>query len=224
MCIKVPRKRAVWRLPPTVWHVLRRSRNAVECAQRRAVVRIEDPRASEVVLPAVTSGKRYSPKRIAQEEAGSPGRVGHVGRDNARSAAMSVSLRRCTVAVTYPGGAFVGCVLVAVTPLHQHVQQSPGKGIAAFERRCTISSAASWDWFAFSGSFAGSCPTGILCSSTLSLSSALLSHIPLPLSFSFRLPSFLHCLCGIFFQFFARLSISMLFFNKRNLFVFFANY
>lgn len=50
---------------------------------------------------------------------GSPGRVGHVGRDNARFAAMSVSLRRCTVAVTYPRGAFVGCVLVAVTPLHQ---------------------------------------------------------------------------------------------------------
>lgn len=112
--------------------------------QRRAVVHHRGS-ASERSRVTGSVGETLFPEEDRAGGGGSPGRVGHVGRDNARSAAMSVSLRRCTVAVTYPGGAFVGCVLVAVTPLHQHVQQSPGKGIAAFERRCTISSAAPWD-------------------------------------------------------------------------------
>jgi len=74
------------------------------------------------VLLWLASGK--FPEEDRAGGSGSPGRVGHVGRDNARSAAMSVSLLRCTVAVTYPGGAFLGCVLVAVTPHHPSTRSS----------------------------------------------------------------------------------------------------
>lgn len=93
------------------------------------------PRASRVRAAA---SERYSPKRRSRRGGGSPGRVGHVGCDNARSAAMSVSLRRCTVAATYPGGAFVGCVSVsAVLPLHRFPQHRSMQR-KAWKRDCRI--------------------------------------------------------------------------------------
>lgn len=67
------------------------------------MVRKEDSRASKV--GARVASENIIPRREDRAEVGgSPGRVGHVGCDNARS----VSLRRCNVAVTYPGGAFRG--------------------------------------------------------------------------------------------------------------------
>lgn len=92
------------------------------------------PRGSASKRSRVTTGsvgETLFPEEDRAGGGGSPGRVGHVGRDNARSAAMSVSLRRCTVAVTYPRGAFVGCVLVAnVVP--------PARAAKPWKRDCRI--------------------------------------------------------------------------------------
>lgn len=43
-------------------------------------------------------GEMLFPEEDRAGEGSSPGRVGHIGRDNTRFAAMSVSLRHCIVA------------------------------------------------------------------------------------------------------------------------------